>query len=965
MEGDVTNWRCEEVFVSHVEDAITFWAQCIDRSQEIAKLSDYLAKICPLSNVVYSNPDLGRIYGGLFSFDNTWYRCRLQNVKRKESWRVTYIDYGNSEMLNRSSIVELPNDLQFPSLAKKYRLWGLHLFDPDISLSERGTAFLVSMINEKQVTVRHKGTNKDNTVVVQVMYGNLDIGEEVLKKGFASWCKSPPSCKYTEDSKMGIKFSHAKLQMPAPCSCRQVERFSFSNHNGMLKPNRQKGLSISQKPSLKKKENHSRNNATLPKSAPVFTPRFATLENSKPMVSEEDKIKCELDLCPTNCQPLETQFMPFNPKRNKEKVIAEKCCQLLEISLQTAVGNKLQSLSAKIALVKKARQKNMTVNFGDDVFEAIRVVSENCIIAPPSLKILEEIWEKYNLAQHKIQLCNSMVAVHHLIDERNNAQQSLLTTVQEFILEVDVIALTERTHTLEELLCSLEAVYGKATETDSSQKDFCEFFDWKQTKMETFRRVQRDTEESMQVLFKWFSDFREVFDLTSAVSLSFEEGVGDIDELLNKAEADVGKELDLSTMGQSETDKKIMVSAHNKVINMIHQEKLFIRLILKRHEDCVRFKNRIAEWLHESPNVDQLLKTKKNLKSIKAQLRCRTIEQRNLEESDNANKSDVRRLKKHISELRQKTFEIMYQEQNEYEKLSDLVKNYFPELPLLYPEAEIINYINSGGLLWISLERELLDAEPMKELSTKRPVVCADFQGQKVLLKGYCVGFDTEGKLIETAAKYHIAWAEMKEKSGLLPLMSLFFCRSDPLAYLMVPFCSGESLGEVQANQPLTPVEAANVMKGVACGLQTLHKMNIVHGSVHQNNVFAVNRKKGILGDFDFTKTEEQRSLSNSSGCLTLTAPEVKAGQQASLSSDMYSYGCLLLWLSHGEHFKTKPDGTPDISQLDMNIKLKQLLLRLVSATERITAEQVIEDEYFQIQKGLTSSCPNRAMREV
>ena len=48
-------------------------------------------------------------------------------------------------------------------------------------------------------------------------------------------------------------------------------------------------------------------------------------------------------------------------------------------------------------------------------------------------------------------------------------------------------------------------------------------------------------------------------------------------------------------------------------------------------------------------------------------------------------------------------------------------------------------------------------------------------------------------------------------------------------------------------------------MKGVAQGLQTLHGANIVHGSLHENNVFAVNRKRGVLGDFDFTKSEVKK----------------------------------------------------------------------------------------------------------
>ena len=40
---------------------------------------------------------------------------------------MRYIDYGNTEILNRSDIVEIPLDLQFSSVAKKYRIWGLQI----------------------------------------------------------------------------------------------------------------------------------------------------------------------------------------------------------------------------------------------------------------------------------------------------------------------------------------------------------------------------------------------------------------------------------------------------------------------------------------------------------------------------------------------------------------------------------------------------------------------------------------------------------------------------------------------------------------------------------------------------------------------------------------------------------------------------------------------------------------------
>uniref|UniRef100_A0A2K6EXT5 Serine/threonine kinase 31 n=1 Tax=Propithecus coquereli TaxID=379532 RepID=A0A2K6EXT5_PROCO len=243
---------------------------------------------------------------------------------------------------------------------------------------------------------------------------------------------------------------------------------------------------------------------------------------------------------------------------------------------------------------------------------------------------------------------------------------------------------------------------------------------------------------------------------------------------------------------------------------------------------------------------------------------------------------------------------------------------------------------NSGGLFTMSLERDLLDAEPMKELSSKRPLVCSEVNGQIILLKGYSVDVDTEARAIQRAATYHRAWREAKEESGLLPLIFLFLCKSDPMAYLMVPYYPRANLSAIQASMPLTSAEALKVMKGVAQGLHTLHKADIIHGSLHQNNVFALNREQGIVGDFDFTKSVSQRASVNMVvGDLSLISPELKMGKPASPSSDLYAYGCLLLW--------------------DDNVK--SLLCSLIYSRSSMTAEQVLNAECFLIPKG--KSIPN------
>uniref|UniRef100_A0A663MI22 Serine/threonine kinase 31 n=1 Tax=Athene cunicularia TaxID=194338 RepID=A0A663MI22_ATHCN len=124
MDGDTEHGKVEDVVGSHVEDAVTFWAQNVSRSEDLLKISRMLAEVCPRANAVSSKPDLSKIYGGCFSEDGCWYRCVIQQVI-KEKCQVLYIDYGNSEILNTSDIVEIPSNLQCPSVAKKYRLWGL------------------------------------------------------------------------------------------------------------------------------------------------------------------------------------------------------------------------------------------------------------------------------------------------------------------------------------------------------------------------------------------------------------------------------------------------------------------------------------------------------------------------------------------------------------------------------------------------------------------------------------------------------------------------------------------------------------------------------------------------------------------------------------------------------------------------------------------------------------------------
>uniref|UniRef100_A0A8C6F3X5 Protein kinase domain-containing protein n=1 Tax=Monodon monoceros TaxID=40151 RepID=A0A8C6F3X5_MONMO len=451
----------------------------------------------------------------------------------------------------------------------------------------------------------------------------------------------------------------------------------------------------------------------------------------------------------------------------------------------------------------------------------------------------------------------------------------------------------------------------------------------------------------------------EAFDLSVEESLTSEDTIGNIDEILEKAGSSVCKELEISLIEQGDADKEITLNAYSQVVQKIRSEERLIATVQSKYKDSVEFKKQIIECLNKSPNVDHLLSIKKTLKSLKARLRWKLVEKNNLEESDDHDGSEIEEIKQEITQLQNSVFQEIYHEREEYEKLNSLVQKWFPELPLLYPEIGLLKYMNSGGLLTMSLERDLLDAEPMKELSGKRPLVCSEVNGQIILLKGYSVDVDTEARVIQRAAAYHRAWREAKEESGLLPLIFLFLCKSDPMAYLMVPYYPRANLSAIQSSMPLTLEEALKVMKGVAQGLHTLHKADIIHGSLHQNNVFALNRQQGIVGDFDFTKSVSQRASVNMMiGDLSLLSPELKMGKPASPSSDLYAYGCLLLWLSvQNQKFETNEDGIPKVDQFHLDDNVKSLLCSLIYCRSSVTAEQVFNAECFLLPKG--KSTPN------
>ncbi|KAF7237750.1 hypothetical protein EYD10_15559 [Varanus komodoensis] len=432
MEEDSAYSQVEKVIGCHVEDAVTFWGQNINRHNDILKTGSALAEICPQASPVFGNPDLTK--------------CQ-----------VLYIDYGNSEILCRSEIVEIPADLQFPSVAKRYKLWGLQIpADQELNQFDQGRKFLNSLIFEKEMRTRYKATSQDGTIAVQAECGLLDVGEEMCRKGFAERCK-PSTNSNAHDTKIdssAYQSWNAKALTPL-----------WAMRGNTPASGRVKGSLGDHVPLNSRSENNTSCNVPFNNREKIGAYDFRRISNislgkikqDQKLIEENEKLKEEKEAVRKEnqnllhqCEELETKIEELTHSLEKEKKASKKYLEHLDSTLHTYIGTTVRSLATKFKKLKEARQDSMGVRFGEDLSEAVNIVTEGCLGAPPALEKLEKIWTDYNTSQEEIRLCKYVDKMQILIHCRNEVQQKLYSAVEEFIMEVDNLPLSERLERLQE-----------------------------------------------------------------------------------------------------------------------------------------------------------------------------------------------------------------------------------------------------------------------------------------------------------------------------------------------------------------------------------------------------------------------------------------------------------------------------------------------------------------------------------
>ncbi len=143
---------------------------------------------------------------------------------------------------------------------------------------------------------------------------------------------------------------------------------------------------------------------------------------------------------------------------------------------------------------------------------------------------------------------------------------------------------------------------------------------------------------------------------------------------------------------------------------------------------------------------------------------------------------------------------------------------------------------------------------------------------------------------------------------NILPVLA--YGKHDGMAYMVMPYVSGETLQSMIERQGQLPLSlVANYLDQLANALDYAHKQGILHLNLKPGSVFLTNGERLLLSDFGLTKMDIERQASHMRllragrpvGSLDYMAPEQIMGDVVDARTDLYSLGVMLYQVVTGK----------------------------------------------------------------
>lgn len=135
-------------------------------------------------------PKKGEYCAAIFSADGLWYRARVDKVVSKSEYQVTFVDYGNSEVVPFKNIGPFPDSKfsinSYPAAAKIYALAFVALPDSDAEVVQDAREYFMEDAYNRTLLLRVEYKDASSGLeyaTVHTKDGSVDIGKTLVEEG--------------------------------------------------------------------------------------------------------------------------------------------------------------------------------------------------------------------------------------------------------------------------------------------------------------------------------------------------------------------------------------------------------------------------------------------------------------------------------------------------------------------------------------------------------------------------------------------------------------------------------------------------------------------------------------------------------------------------------------------------------------------------------------------------------------
>lgn len=126
--------------------------------------------------------------------------------------------------------------------------------------------------------------------------------------------------------------------------------------------------------------------------------------------------------------------------------------------------------------------------------------------------------------------------------------------------------------------------------------------------------------------------------------------------------------------------------------------------------------------------------------------------------------------------------------------------------------------------------------------------------------------------------------------------------RNNHMCTVLEQYVAGQTLEQICCKKTLSEEETKNIILQICCGLQALHKNNIIHRDLTPSNIMLSDDGIVKIIDFDISRTEKDNAVRDTRilGTEGFAAPEQFGFKQSTPQTDIYALGVLMNFMLTG-----------------------------------------------------------------